>query len=178
MARATINLESGGKVTVEGTPQEIHELLSLYSKQTNSGSQSLPKPKSRRREKTSEHENPSKNDGEINLTDLVHAIRDSEDAELIEKNILDRTSAVDKVLLPLYVAHHLDSKMRLTTGQIATITKELGVPVAVSNVSTKLSGAASKYVIPDKVRKNGVATGYLISRRGITYLKSVITGKE
>ncbi|MGQ0571946.1 MAG: hypothetical protein ACT4P5_20775 [Armatimonadota bacterium] len=31
MAKAEINLSSGGKVTVEGTPEEIQALLQLYS---------------------------------------------------------------------------------------------------------------------------------------------------
>jgi hypothetical protein len=110
---------------------------------------------------------------------IVNLIKNSQDAGTIEKKILDRTSQVDRILLALYaIEKYGDKKTHLTSGNISKITRELGVPVSQPNASTALSGAASKYVIGDKVRKKGEAVRYRISRRGVQYLDEVLRGKS
>ena len=97
----------------------------------------------------------------------------------IEKHILDQTDRLARVLLPMYIVfEHMNNAHGLTSGQINKVTVQLGVPVKQPNVSNTLSGAASKYIIGDTVRKAGQAVKYKLSRRGHTYLKEVITGRK
>lgn len=53
---------------------------------------------------------------------------------------------------------------------------DLGVPVSQPNASKTLSGTAAKYVIGDRVRKKGQLVRYKLSRRGLQYMQSVISG--
>jgi hypothetical protein len=109
----------------------------------------------------------------------VNLTKTCDEAESIEAQILDRTSQVDRTLLPLYVVHeHLGNKFGLSSGDVSKITTDLGVPISTANASGTLSGTAAKYVMGDKVRKRGQAVRYKLSRRGVQYMKAVIAGKS
>jgi hypothetical protein len=113
-----------------------------------------------------------------NLAEIVNLVKNCDEAESIENQILDRASQVDRVLLPLYIVHeYLDNSFGLSSGDIGRITRDLGVPVSQPNASRTLSGTASKYVMADGVRKKGTKLTYKLSRRGVTYIKGVISGK-
>ena len=85
---------------------------------------------------------------------IVNAINNCPEAEDIEKNILDRTSQVDRILLPLYIGKkYIDDKITLTSGDISKVLGDFGINIFTPNVANALSDAASKYVIGDKVRK-------------------------
>ena len=105
--------------------------------------------------------------------------KECQEAEHIEENILDRTSQVDRTLLPLYIVHeYFDNAFELQSGEIATITAQLGIPVAQPNASRTLSGPASRYVMGNKPRKARQAVKYKLNRRGVKYLKAVISGES
>lgn len=70
----------------------------------------------------------------------------------------------------------MDNAHGLTSGDISQITKGLGIPIHVANVSNTLSKTASKYVMGDKVRKKGQPVGYKLSRRGLKYMQDVLKG--
>jgi hypothetical protein len=178
MAKATLTLPGGVVVTLEGTPQEVHRLLEMYSGQTGTAAAGANlKPKTKQSSKTPPRSTPSSETGPLDLNEIVNFIKDSEEYEAIEKNILDRASTVDRVLLPLYVVHeHQGNRVGLTSGEISTVTTELGVRIAMPNVSTALADSASRYVIGDKVRRKGKSVRYRLSRRGLQYIKSVIRG--
>ncbi len=178
MPKATLTLPSGAVVTLEGTPEEVHRLLEMFSGQTASpvGGRG-PK---RQRVRLQKALPPSASSGEVetpDINDIVNLVKNCEESEAIEQNILDRASTVDRVLLPLYVVHeHKANRFGLTSGEISRITTELGVRVTQPNASVALGDTASRYVIGDKVRKKGQPVRYRLSRRGLQYIKSVILG--
>jgi hypothetical protein len=181
MAKATVKLPNGTLVTVEGTPEEVAKLLEFYSAKTPSGKTTTPlKQKRRIKSKKSTGElADQKGEPEADLSQIVNLIKNCDEAEAIESQILDRTSQVDRTLLPLYVVHeYMGNDFTLTSGEISQITTDLGIPIAQPNVSRTLSGTASRYVIGDKVRKKGQTVKYKLSRRGIQYLKSVLKGTQ
>lgn len=175
MAKATLTLSDGTSVVIEGTPEEVHRLLSLYGGDSHQTTAVTRRPK---RQKTSRKKAPAAKaevGDQPDLTVIVNLIKTCDEAESIEEQILDRASQVDRILLPLYVVHeYLDNKFGLTSGEVNKITTDLGIPVSQPNASRALSGTASRYVVGDSVRKKGRPVRYKLHRRGVQYLKSVI----
>ena len=177
MANSKIVLPNGTIITVEGKPEEIKAILALYD---------IPVPGavSKERKKVKKTTKGPKilvstgsEEQSDAVLDVVTSIKESDDAEAIEQNVLDRSSQIDRILLPLYIIQkHYSNKFGLTTGEIAKILTELGVPIHVANVSTAIKSSASKYVVSDKVRKQGQAGRYKLSRRGFQYMSTVIDG--
>ena len=179
MAKASLILPNGTEVAIEGTAEEVAKLLAIYNAQPAAvppASSKKTRKKSRARHGTGS--TPSASAGEaIDHAAIVNALKNSDEYEAIEEQILDRTSQVDRVLLPLYVAHeYVDTAIGLTSGDVAKITAELGIPVAGPNASRTLSKTAARYVTGDKTRQKGRAVRYRLQRRGIQYMKSVIAG--
>jgi len=176
--KASFELPDGTNVTVEGTPEEVQNLLDFYSsKGSNVGASERV---NTRKNKTAQQPDSEKDLGtndKVNLAEIVNLVKDCDEAEVIERNILDRTSQVDRALLPLYIVHeYLANAFRLTSGEISKVTNDLGIPIAQPNVSNTLSGTASRYVIGDKVKKRGQPVRYKLSRRGVSYIKDVLRG--
>lgn len=176
MAKATLNLKSGATVTIEGTPEEVQTIIRLHD---DGGKTSNATPSSRAKTpRKSSKKLVSDSSQGIDLVELVNLVKDCDEAEDIEKNILDKISLVDRTLLPLYVVHeHMNNAFTLTSGAISKVTTDLGIPIQQPNVSRTLSGTASKYVMGHSHRKKGSAVEYKLSRRGLQYIKSVIEGK-
>ena len=180
MTKASLTLANGTAVIIEGTPTEVHKLLSFYgsptSKPANGHGHTPPAPLARH---IAAAQVESKTDSELDLMTIVNHVKSCDDSESIEKHILDQTDQLARVLLPMYVVfEHMNNAHGLTSGQINKVTVQLGVPVKPPNVSKTLSGAASKYIIGDTVRKNGQAVRYKLSRRGHKYMKELITGHK
>jgi len=176
MAKATLKLPDGTNVTVDGSPEQIHRVLSLYAGNTSRETTRLSR-KSAKKTKTAPAQRRDRTGA--NLNDIVNLVKSCDEAEAIERTILDRASQVDRILLPLYVVHeYQDNQFGLTSGDIAKITTELGVRVTQPHASTGLSTTASRYVMGDKVRKKGQPVRYRLSRRGLQYMKSVISDRS
>ncbi len=177
MAKASLTLPNGTVVQIEGTTQEVKELLELYSGNSGhqiSGTKRVAQKKSIRKEGVSKSATPSQ---QVDITEIVNLVKSCDEAEDIEMNILDKSSQVDRVLLPLYIVHeYLNNTYTLSSGDITAVTTQLSVPVAQPNASRTLSGTAAKYLIGDSARKKGSAVRYKLNRRGVKYMKSVITG--
>lgn len=172
MAKASLKLSNGTTVEIEGSPKEVQQLLEFYEGggPTTKVSGKIEKVKA----KLGGVKGKTKAE-EVDLLEIVNLVKNCDEAESIEDNILDRTSAVNRILLPLYIVHeYLDNKYGLTTGDVSKITTDLGIPVSTSNVSHCFSGTAARYVIRDKVRKKGQPGRYKLSRRGLQYLKEVL----
>ena len=183
MAKAEIKLPDGTSVAVDGSAEEIAKVLSLY------GGAALKQPSPKTSTSTAKKSVVNKASGTANkergddegldVSAIVNLIKNSDDAERIEKSILDRTSQVNRTLLPLYVLQQEGREAQtLSSGDIAHVMKQLGVPMSQPNVSRALSGTASKYVMADSVRSRGRPTGYKLSRRGVQYMAQVIAGKS
>jgi len=180
MAKATLTLGNGTAVTIDGTPEEIRQLLEFYA-DGHKNEQTQPQRKTKAPRKTQEKASAAQPDASSDrgpdLSAIVNLVKECDEAEAIEKHILDRTSAVHRTLLPLYIVHqHLKTAGGLTSGDVNRITTDLGVPVRTPNASTALSITAKRYVIADKIRRQGVAVRYVLSRRGVEYMKSVLSG--
>lgn len=178
MAKATLQLKSGAKVTVEGSVLEVKELLDLYSdsQSTHTSSESASAP---RRVHTRESRTDATKSAAPDITEIVNAIKNSEEFDAIEKFILDQPNRVHRVLLPLYIVHsHLQNRYGLTSGDIKRITIDLGIPISQSNIAKVLAGSASRYVIGDKVRLKGSPVRYRIARRGEQQVKLVLNPKK
>jgi hypothetical protein len=176
MAKAHLTFPNGTLVSIEGTPEEVQKLLAFYSPSVTPGKANEL---SHARKGKQSSGAPVAHTGQPDVSQIVNLIKTCDQADAIETNILDRTSVVDRTLLPLYIVHeHLDNSVALTSGEISTITSDLGVPIATPNVSTTLSTTASRYVVGDKIRKQGNPVRYKLSRRGVQYMKTVIKGSE
>lgn len=174
MPKATIKLASGAVVHIEGTSSDIKELLSLY------GEPVAEKPSPLGKSKSKQHNAPAADKHAIaSVSDIVRHVKDCDEAGDIEARILDTTSQVNRILLPLFIAQkHMRMSHGLTTGDISNVTKDLGIPIHIANVSNALKGSAARYVIGDKVRRKGQPVRYTLSRRGFKYIENVIEGKS
>ena len=181
MATSKILLPNGTVITVDGSPAEIKEILSFYEGTSiKSGTHSHTPTKHSKSGKSTTHvvamPEGEKTDA---VLEIVNSIKESDDAEAIETNILDRSSQVDRILLPLLISYkYHGNNFALTTGEIAKILMELGVPINIGNVSTAISSSASKYVVGDKARKKGQPVRYKLTRRGVQYMASVVEGSH
>lgn len=182
MPTATINLPDGTVVSIDGTPEEVAKLLQLYGGSAASAASLVAVSRSPRKRKPGKQHKPSTNtpdspESSRDLNEIINLVKNCEEAEAIETTILDRVSQVNRILLPLYILHeHLDNAYGLTSGDISQITKGLGIPIHVANVSNTLSKTASKYVMGDRVRKKGQPVAYKLSRRGMQYIQGVLKG--
>lgn len=174
MAKSKIVLPNGTLITVEGNPEEIKTVLSFYSHPAKQDEHRTQTKKITKSQKPSIETDEAQTDA---VMDIVTSIKESDEAENVETNILDRPSQIDRILLPLYINQkYHDNKYRLTTGEIAKVLAELGVPINISNVSTAVKSSAQKYVVGDKARKKGQAVRYKLSLRGFKYMTAVIRG--
>ncbi len=175
MAKAHVTLANGTKVEIEGTPDEVRQLLEFYGDSGASSTDGAKKKKKCSSTAKRQETRTGSTKEQVDLSEIVNLVKSCDQAEDIESQILDRTSQVDRTLLPLFIVHeHLDNNHPLTSGDISKITTDLGIPIATANVSRTLSNTASKYVIGDKVRKQGQPVRYKLSRRGVQYLKKVL----
>src|SRR5258706_9983751 len=180
MAKASLKLSNGTVVTLDGTPEEVKHLLQLY------GGDQAPRPTraartrlARKAKPRTSNPNASKDGshGQPDLNQIVTLVKNCDEAEAIESQILDRAAQVDRTLLPLYIVHEqLDNAFGLTSGEVNKITRDLGIPISQPAASRTLSGTASKYVIGDKVKLKGQPVHYKLSRRGLQYMKEVLAG--
>ena len=185
MTKASLTLPNGTVVQIEGTADEVRNLLQFYGSGTGHsklvGHNSVAPPIGRKTKSgrtSSKHTADEAADSAPNLAEIVNLAKNCDEAESIERQILDRESQVDRTLLPLYIVHeHLGNAFGLSSGEISKITTDLGVPVSQPNASKTISGTAAKYVIGDRVRKRGQMVRYKLSHRGLKYLKTVIGGK-
>ncbi len=176
MAKAFLTLPNGTVVDIDGTIEEVRQLLDFYGGQTaKKGERVAPRTKSPQK-KAPKKEAPAET---VDYAEIVNLVKDCDEAQAIEEHILDRSSQVDRTLLPVYIVHeYLGNKFGLTSGDVSKVTTDLGIPISQPNASRTLAGTASRYVIGDKVKKKGQAVRYKLSRRGVKYLKAVLEGRE
>jgi hypothetical protein len=180
MAKASIHLPDTTCVEISGSPEEIARVLSLYGGKTSQATPNAP-PKVRRASgKVATVQGAASDAGTTpDLPQIVNVIKSCDEAEAFDARILDKPNQLERVLLPLYVVHsYLRDSYGLTSGEISQITKELGIPISISNTSTMLSGAASRHVVGDKARRKGQAVRYKIGRRGVLHVKEVLASTE
>jgi len=178
MAKASLKLPNGTVVTLEGTPEEVKRLLDMYAGE-GLPAMAVEQTRQRHKMKKTRAQTGKPKAEKADLHAIVNLVKDCDEAEAIEKQILDRTSQVDRTLLALYIVHeYLDNAFGLTSGDVRKITTDLGIPMSQPNASRALSGTASKYVIGDKTKVKGQAVHYKLSRRGAKYMKDLLAVKS
>jgi len=179
MVKASLTLANGTSVTLEGKPEEVKHLLEVLGRDKEPATTATGS-RARKRSKTKSTGGKSGDRGSTttpDLNEIITLIKDCDEAEAIETQILDRVAQVDRTLLPLYIVHeYLGNAIGLTSGDVNKITTNLGIPISRPNASRTLSGTASKYVIGDSVKVKGRPVRYKLSRRGVQYLKQVLAG--
>ena len=146
MAKATLTLPNGTAVNIEGSAEEVKALLNFYGSGASQAASVKREPKAKSRRGSREARKSSKatedkDSTSVDLSEIVAMTKNCDEAEAIEHQILDRTSQVDRTLLPLYIVHeHFDNAFGLSSGEISKVTTDLGVPLATPNVSRTLSG--------------------------------------
>lgn len=172
--KAKFELPDGTKIEVEGDASEVERLMKIYVGSENGGNENL-------RERTASASKPSSksagdnSDVSVDINQIVHLIKDCEEAEVIEAKVLDEKSVLHRVLLPLYMAgKYLENTPGLTSGDVSKILNELGVPVKTANASTTLSKTAKSYVSGDSVRRRGAPVRYKLIRRGVQYFSDEV----
>lgn len=181
MAKATLSFPDGTVAHFEGNPEEVARLVSACTGARAPGATVVTlkkKGKAAPRKQPISRAEPEAAKPSVDIATICNIAKTCDDAEAIEEHILDQPSRINRVLLPLYLVHkHFDRSLALTTGDIASVTAELRVPVHLSNVSTTISGAASKYVMGDRVRRKGQPVRYKLNRRGIVLIEGTIRPK-
>jgi len=176
MTEATFELPNGTIISIKGSNDEVKDILDYYLTRSDEGERKETS-KSTQVQKVAKDQKPEKTTTP-DLASVANQIKNCPEARSIEKNILDTTSEVNRVLLPLYVVYeYLDNAFPLTTGQISKITSELGIKFSRQNVLRSLTNAGKSYVSTDEIRKHGRPSKYRLNPRGAKYMKSVIGDK-
>lgn len=119
---------------------------------------------------------------EGNLSDpillIVNKIKNCEESEKIEKEILDKTSMHGRILLPFYICYKYFPQQGLTTGDIEKVTSELRVKIQTPNVSRAISESLQKYLDGNSTRVKGKAVFYKLNRKGAKYFESLLSQNE
>ena len=178
MPKATVKLTNGTVIEIDGSQEEVQKLLQIYGAEVQKQKMMPPKKQSNVATKlTKASSSTTSRPTDEDFTEIVNLVKTCDEAEAIGAQILDRTSEVNRVLLPLYIINqYMDDVFGLTTVEIGTITTELGIRVFRQNALRALTTTGSRYVISDRVRKKGQATRYKINRRGVQYIKEVFSG--
>lgn len=172
MAKASIKRPDGTDITIEGSAEEIKQVLEIYQGSPSRSPKKKPIKQKKNDRAASERDC-------VNHADILNIITSCDEAESIDDKVLNSRSQLNRIMLPLYIAFkYLDEDVRLSTGDIEKITSDLRTKVSKANSSTCLSKAGKSYVEIDKVRKKGVSVGYRINRRGIAYFEGVLAGSS
>jgi hypothetical protein len=120
---------------------------------------------------------PSANQQKIDVASLVGKIKEDDRSAGINQYIVDKPARLPRILLALFLAkEHLESPY-LTTGQIESITDEMGIKVKSSNISTTIR-ANSKFFAADGVRRKGAIMRFKLNRQGLNAFESCLKGEE
>jgi len=123
MPKASLTLENGTVVTIEGTASEVHELLSFYgsaaSRPAHGQVHKSPAAPVHRDPRSAADDAA---DAEVDLMTIVNHVKACDEAENIESRILDQTDQLPRVLLPMYMVYeHMSNAHGLTSGQISRL---------------------------------------------------------
>ena len=109
---------------------------------------------------------------------IVNKIKDCEESEKIDAQVLNKISLPARVLLPFYICYKYFPEQGLTTGDIEKITSQLRVRVKVPNVSKAVAGSLQKYLAGDSIRGRGKTSRYKLNLKGAKYFESLLNPNE
>jgi len=110
--------------------------------------------------------------------EIVNKIKNCQEAEKIETEILDKNTLLGRVLLPFYICYKYFPEQGLTTGDVEKITDQLRTRVKIPNVSNAVAGPLWKYLAGDSSRVKGKVVVYKLNRKGATFFESLLNAKQ
>lgn len=119
----------------------------------------------------------SDSEPQINIPAIVEAINDYDDHEAVDKHILSKSAQLPRIIMCLKFADEALDSPYLTTGNIQTITDQLGVKIKSQNAATTIK-SNQKYFTADSVRKVGAIVRYKLNRKGITAFDKLLKGEK
>lgn len=146
------------------------------------GSKRKPRPRQsrkaaqRKRASTPSSGRVARSDDE--LLGLVHHIQAIDESTDLGEKVLSQRAQLPRILMCVYYAAkcYADDPY-LTTGEIETVTDQLGVRIDSSNASKVLKNYTT-YVTADAMRKPGAIVGYKLNRNGISYFENLLGSVE
>lgn len=112
------------------------------------------------------------------ILSIVNRIKNCDESDQIEKEILDKTSMPGRILLPFYICYKYFPQQGLTTGDIEKITSDLRVKIQTSNVSNAISESLHKYLEGNSTRVKGRVIIYKLNRKGVGYFELLLNPNE
>ena len=161
----TIEVESTDKDYVDVTLKKLIDLRQASSSSNNSSqSGSARGSSSKHKSKAGKLTKDRGDTHEINISALVTAIHEADNFSQIEEHVLNKSAQLPRVLLVLHFANELGAPS-LTTGQISSVTDELGVKISPANVSHTIRNNR-KYFTSDHARRRGASVPCKLNRQG------------
>lgn len=133
-------------------------------------------PKGGRRQNKGKGTTATEQETTVNSEAVASAVHESDRFGEIEKNVLNKRSALGKILVTFHFAHEKGYEY-LTTGDVEKITDELGVKIASSNVSHCIT-ANRKYFSRGTMRRRGAKVPYKLNRLGELTYEKYVTGEK
>lgn len=161
-------IESTDKMFVE---ERLKDLLGTNIKPA------APKQQPAKKAKTIIKDEHQTLEGESTLSVMAvyNSIIDSDQHNIIEDKILNKSNNLHKILLIAYHANIINSGEYFTTSFIQDVTDQLGIKIATRNVASKMK-SENKYFTVENLRKQGAAVNYKINRKGIQEFEKIING--
>ena len=178
--KANISLPDGTRIELDGSLDELQKLTEHFHSRSTAVPEAPRQPTYAPAPQPRDTDPPDAGgvgggDEEPDVARIVAVIRDCDEAEAIERKVLDKRDVLNRVLLCLWVVNrHISQSMGLTSGDVERITDQLGTKVAISHASTTLSDKAKSYVTGDSVRKQGGTVRYRLNRRGVQYFGALL----
>lgn len=163
-----IEVESTDKAYVD---KKLAELLSLQVKPAKQ-----PRRKSANR-RQSTNDSTEEDSSQVDVVAIVAAINESDEHDAINNHILSKSAQLPRIIMCLkFASTTLDSPL-LTSGDIETITDQLGIKIKSQNAGTAIKNN-QKYFTPSSVRKRGAIMKYKLNRKGDTAYKNLLKGEK
>ncbi len=171
--KANVTLPGGLVVAVEGRAEEVRRVIEKLGSWATRSRSIARDPGDGKRVVSHVATEPTP----VDLSEVVRAIKESEEFERYEQHILNRSRQLERVLLALYPLNKIPGGATgLTSGEISRVCAELGVRISQPNASGVLSGIGARYVIGNRTRMKGQPVRYRLTGRGVQYIESVLRG--
>ena len=112
------------------------------------------------------------------IKNIVDKIKNCEESDKIETQVLDKDEQEGRILLPFYISYKYFSNQPLTTGDVEKITGELGVRIKAPNIANKIKKSLWKYLDSASIRKKGKPTLYRLNRKGAKRFEEILNSKS
>ena len=109
---------------------------------------------------------------------IVNKIKNCQESDKIDSNILGKSAIPGRVLLPFFICYKYFPEQGLTSGDIEKITSELRVRIKTLNVSNSIANTFWKYLDGDSSRVKGKPVIYKLNRRGASYFESLLNQND